>query len=321
MNKILVTGAAGFIGMHLVESLLKDGFNVCGVDSINEYYDQRLKKNRIDQLLRYDNFIFKKLNISNKNKLNELFEIFSPQIVVNLAAQAGVRYSLENPDAYIESNIIGFMNILESCRHNNIQGLIYASSSSVYGGNKKIPFSEKDQVDKPISIYAATKKSNELMAHSYSHLYGLNTTGLRFFTVYGPWGRPDMAMYIFASRILQEKPINVFNKGVMQRDFTYIDDIIFGLRKSIDKNFSCEIFNLGNNKKENLMDMISLIEKNIGKEAIINFKDLQPGDVENTYACINYSKEKLGYLPKTDIEKGIPKFIDWFLEYSEIKIG
>jgi UDP-glucuronate 4-epimerase len=315
-SRILVTGAAGFIGYHLCQSLLKDGFIVYGVDNINSYYDPALKQARLRKLQSHPNFSFKKLDISISAELNKAFEDFKPQKVVNLAAQAGVRYSLENPQAYIESNIVGFMNILECCRHHDVEGLIYASSSSVYGGNEKIPFSVDDRVDRPISIYAATKKSNELMAHSYSHLFDLHTTGLRFFTVYGPWGRPDMAMYIFADKIFKGEPISVFNHGKMERDFTYIDDIITGTRAAIEKNYPCEVFNLGNNNSEDLMEMVGLIESEIGKKAEIQFKGMQPGDVKRTFADIKHSQEKLSYSPTTKIVDGIPKFIEWFLAYN-----
>ena len=316
MRKILVTGCSGFIGMHLCENLLKDDFLVCGIDNMNDYYDTALKEERLKKLFFYDNFSFEKIDISNSSKLNKIFKSFLPEKVINLAAQAGVRYSLENPQAYINANIKGFLNILEASRYNNVKGLIYASSSSVYGGNSKIPFSENDTVDHPISIYAATKKSNELMAYSYSHLYNLNTTGLRFFTVYGPWGRPDMAMYIFADKIQKGKPINVFNKGKMKRDFTFIEDIISGTRVAIEKNYSCEIFNLGNNKCEELMKMINLIEKGLGKKANLNLTGMQPGDVKETFACIKKSKSMLRYDPKITIAKGIPKFLDWFKSYK-----
>ena len=318
-SRILVTGSAGFIGYHLCKSLLNDGFIVYGVDNINSYYDPALKQARLDQLQSHPNFSFNKLDISNSDDLNKAFENFKPQKVVNLAAQAGVRYSLENPQAYIESNVVGFMNILECCRHHDVEGLIYASSSSVYGGNEKIPFSVDDRVDRPISIYAATKKSNELMAHSYSHLFGLNTTGLRFFTVYGPWGRPDMAMYIFADKISKGEPIQVFNHGKMERDFTYIDDIINGTRAAIDKNYPYEVFNLGNNNSEDLMEMVGLIESEIGEKAEIQFEGMQPGDVKRTFADIKHSQEKLNYTPTTKIVEGIPKFIEWYLEYSSNK--
>ncbi|MBT6516888.1 MAG: NAD-dependent epimerase/dehydratase family protein [Candidatus Marinimicrobia bacterium] len=318
-QRILVTGSAGFIGYHLCKSLLNDGFIVYGVDNINSYYDPALKQARLDQLQSDPNFSFNKLDISNSDDLNKAFENFKPQKVVNLAAQAGVRYSLENPQAYIESNVVGFMNILECCRHHDVEGLIYASSSSVYGGNEKIPFSVDDRVDRPISIYAATKKSNELMAHTYRHLFGLNTTGLRFFTVYGPWGRPDMAMYIFADKISKGEPISVFNHGKMERDFTYIDDIISGTRSAIDKNYSCEVFNLGNNNSEDLMEMVGLIESEIGKKAEIKFEGMQPGDVKRTFADIEHSKQKLNYTPTTKIVEGIPKFIEWYLAYSSNK--
>ena len=315
--RILVTGAAGFIGMHLCKSLLEDGFLVFGIDNLNDYYDPDLKQARLVQLTTYENFTFSKSDIADMDALDNAFQSFKPNKVVNLAAQAGVRYSLENPHAYIQANVVGFMNILECCRHHEVQGLIYASSSSVYGGNTKYPFSVEDRVDQPISIYAATKKSNELMAHTYSHLYGLNTTGLRFFTVYGPWGRPDMAMYIFASKILAGEPIPVFNHGRMQRDFTYINDIIKGVRAAMRKKYSCEVFNLGNNRSEDLLEVIQIIEENIGKKAEMDMQGMQPGDVEKTFADIEYSREMLGYQPTTPISAGIPKFIDWFREYNK----
>ena len=318
MEKILVTGSSGFIGMHLCRNLLDDGYNVYGIDNMNDYYDVSLKEARLSVLSDYDNFTFNKIDISSLKDVKRVFNNFKPEIVVNLAAQAGVRYSLENPHAYIQSNVVGFTNIIESCRHYNVSGLIYASSSSVYGGNKKIPFSVGDSVDKPISIYAVSKKSNELTAYTYSHLYGLNTTGLRFFTVYGPWGRPDMAMYIFANNISRGEKIHVFNHGKMQRDFTYIDDIVNGIRSSIEKNYSCEVFNLGNNRCEDLMDMISHIEKELYKEAKINFMDIQPGDVEKTFANIDYTKAKLNYNPKISIQEGIPKFIEWYKLYHKL---
>jgi len=313
----MITGSAGFIGFHLSKSLLDDGVKVYGIDNLNNYYDINLKQARLDQLLAYKNFTFSKSDITDFLSLDKAFRYFNPNKVVNLAAQAGVRYSLENPNAYIQANIVGFMNILECCRNHKLDGLIYASSSSVYGGNKKLPFSENDRVDLPISIYAATKKSNELMAHTYSYLYGLKTTGLRLFTVYGPWSRPDMAMYIFASKISSGEPITVFNHGNMKRDFTYIDDIIHGIRSAIEKNYSCKVFNLGNNRAESLMEMISIIEKNIGKKAKINFEGMQMGDVKRTFADINYSSRLLNYKPKTTISDGIPKFINWFKKYNK----
>jgi len=315
-SRILVTGAAGFIGMHLCKSLLEDGFQVFGIDNLNDYYDPDLKQARLDLLTTYENFTFSKFDIADMEALDNAFQSFKPKKVINLAAQAGVRYSLENSHAYVQANVVGFMNILECCRHREVQGLIYASSSSVYGGNTKYPFSVEDRVDQPISIYATTKKANELMAHTYNHLYGLKTTGLRFFTVYGPWGRPDMAMYIFASKISAGEPIPVFNHGRMQRDFTYINDIIQGVRAAMGKNYSCQVFNLGNNRSENLLEMIRIIEENIGKKANMDLQGMQPGDVEKTFADIDHSRDMLGYQPTTPISAGIPKFIDWFREYN-----
>ena len=317
-NKILITGVAGFIGFHLAESLLKDGFNIVGIDNLNDYYDVNLKKDRLKKIIDNKNFVFEECDISDRDSLNKIFKIYKPTKVVNLAAQAGVRYSLENPYAYMNSNLVGFLNVIEQCRHNDVQGLIYASSSSVYGGNTKVPFDVKDQTDNPISLYGATKKANELIAQTYSHLYDLNTTGLRFFTVYGPWGRPDMAYYIFTKKIISNQPIKVFNNGNMKRDFTYIDDIIYGIRRSIDKNYSCEIFNLGNNKSENLMDFIYAIESELGIKAEIDFKPMQPGDVKETYAEISKSTKMLSYLPKTQIKYGIKNFINWYKVYYNI---
>jgi len=311
-NKILVTGAAGFIGFHLCQSLLEDGYEVMGVDNLNDYYDPNLKLARLEQLKPYKNFKFEQVDIADRDSITQSFQSFDPTKVVNLAAQAGVRYSIENPYAYMDANLVGFLNIIELCRHNNVQGFIYASSSSVYGGNTKIPFSVDDRVDNPISLYAASKKSNELIANSYSHLYGLNTTGLRYFTVYGPWGRPDMAMFIFTRKILAGEPIPVFNNGNMKRDFTYIDDIIAGTRSAIDRIFKCEVFNLGNHKSEQLMDVVSLIEQNLGKKAEIDFQPMQPGDVSESFADIDKSIELLNYKPKTNIDVGIGKFINWY---------
>lgn len=315
MEKVLVTGSCGFIGMHLSKKLLEEGFQVLGIDNMNDYYSVQLKKDRLQELNSFTNFSFMKIDISDYDNLNSAFNKYLPDKVVNLAAQAGVRFSIENPNAYIESNISGFMNILECCRHNKTKGLIYASSSSVYGGNTNFPFSVSDKVDNPISIYAATKKSNELMANAYSHLFKLNTTGLRFFTVYGPWGRPDMAMYIFANKIIKGEPIPLFNKGKMKRDFTYIDDVISGILSCIKNNYSCEIFNLGNNKSEDLLDVVSHLEKNIGKKAKINYLGMQLGDVTQTYADIEYSQKKIGYSPKVSISEGVPRFIEWYKSY------
>jgi UDP-glucuronate 4-epimerase len=316
-QKILITGAAGFIGFHLSKSLLADGFEVLGIDNLNDYYDQSLKKARLKILEEQPSFKFDKIDIYEKNELEKSFKKFQPNMVVNLAAQAGVRYSIENPYEYINSNIVGFTNIIELCRHNDVKGLIYASSSSVYGGNTKIPFDVKDRVDNPVSLYAATKKANELIANSYSHLYGLHTTGLRFFTVYGPWGRPDMAMFMFLKNILEGKPINVFNNGDMKRDFTYIDDIIEGIKAAIKKNYACEIFNIGNSISEKLMDMIQVVENEADKKARINFLPMQPGDVRESFADIEYSTRKLGYKPTTSISQGIPNFVKWYRKYHE----
>ena len=317
--KILVTGAAGFIGYHLCCSFLDDGYEVLGIDNLNEYYDPSLKMARINKLDSYKNFIFKKTNIANKESITQIFKSFKPNKVVNLAAQAGVRYSIENPYAYMDSNLVGFLNIIELCRHNDVEGFIYASSSSVYGGNKKMPFSVEDRVDQPLALYGATKRANELIAHSYSHLYSLPTTGLRFFTVYGPWGRPDMAMFIFTKNILAGEPIQVFNHGKMKRDFTYIDDIISGVRSSVDKNYKCEVFNLGNHRSEQLMEVVYLIEQYLGKKAEINFQPMQPGDVKESFADIIKSEEKLGFKPTTNIDVGIKFFVEWYKEYTSKK--
>ena len=318
LKKILITGAAGFIGFHLSKSLLEDGYEVLGIDNLNDYYDPKLKHARLEIISKYPNFKFEKVDISHREPLTKVFKKFAPNKVVNLAAQAGVRYSLENPYAYMESNLVGFLNIIELCRHNDVEGLIYASSSSVYGSNKKIPFSVDDRVDNPISLYAATKKANELIAHSYSHLYGLHTTGLRFFTVYGPWGRPDMAMYIFADKISKGEPVQVFNNGNMKRDFTYIDDIVDGIRASLDKNYQCEVLNLGNHRSEELMYMIELIEKNLDKKAIIDFQPIQPGDVPESFADIEKSTKMLGYKPKTNIKSGVQYLTTWYKEYNSL---
>ena len=332
MKKILVTGAAGFIGFSVCNRLLELGVEVCGVDNLNNYYDPKLKKSRLE-ILTNQKMPFSKIDITNNEKINELFHNFKPTVVINLAAQAGVRYSLENPHAYINSNIVGFLNILECCRKHSIDHLIYASSSSVYGLNKTFPFSEDHNVDHPVSLYAASKKSNEAMAHSYSHLFGLPTTGLRFFTVYGPWGRPDMALYIFTKKILAGEPIDVFGHGKMKRDFTYIDDIVEGIIKLIDKKPSSNpnwsgrdpepstssapwsVFNIGNNKPTELEYFISIIEKNLGKKAIKNYLDMQPGDVSETAASIQKLNKISGFTPEIKIEDGVPKFLAWYKDY------
>ncbi len=313
-SRILISGVAGFIGFHIAKSLLKDGYIVYGVDNLNNYYNPDLKKERLNIISEYDNFKFKKVDITNYKNLNEVFIDFKPSKVLHLAAQAGVRYSLENPFAYLNSNLVGFMNIIELSKEYKVGGFIYASSSSIYGSNKKIPFSENDITDNPVSLYAATKKSNELIAHTYSHIHNLNTTGLRFFTVYGPWGRPDMAYFSFASKISSGSKINVYNNGNMKRDFTYIDDIVDGIKFAIDKNYQCEIFNLGNNKSENLMDLIKYIEKYLGINAKVKFSPMQLGDVKQTYANINKSKKMLKYKPKISLKVGLEKFIKWYKE-------
>ena len=314
-DKILITGAVGFIGFHLSKSLLDDGYQVLGLDNINNYYDINLKNDRLNLLNKYSDFKFEKIDISDKQALSKSFLNFSPNKVVNLAAQAGVRYSIDNPYVYIESNIKGFLNIIELCRHNDIDGLIYASSSSVYGSNPKFPFSVKDKTDNPISLYAATKKTNELIANCYSELYDLHTTGLRFFTVYGPWGRPDMAYFKFCKNIHDGKIINIHNHGKMKRDFTYIDDIILGTRAAIDKNYKNKIFNLGNSKTKNLMDLVNLIENNLNKKAKIKMDSMQLGDVKETFASIESSKKLLGFSPNTSLNDGIALFVNWFKEY------
>ncbi len=319
MDEIIVTGSAGFIGFHLSKSLLEDGYEVLGIDNVDDYYDPNLKWARLDILKKNSNFKFERINIADRDALTAAFTNFKPTKVVNLAAQAGVRYSLTNPYAYMDSNLVGFLNVLELCRHNEVEGFIYASSSSVYGGNTKMPFSVEDRVDQPLSLYAATKCANELMAHSYSHLYGLHTTGLRFFTVYGPWGRPDMAMYIFANKISKGKPIQVFNNGNMKRDFTYIDDIIAGTCAAIENNYQCEVFNLGNNRSEKLMDIVKFIEDNLGKKAKIDFLPMQLGDIEASLADIDKSIIELSYKPCTRIDEGIKHFVNWFRSYSNAK--
>lgn len=317
-KKILVTGAAGFIGFHLINSLLKDGYKIFGVDNINDYYNTELKKNRLKNIINHSNFIYEKVDITNREKLKQVFLKFKPNKVINLAAQAGVRYSIDNPHAYMNSNLVGFLNVLELCRHSKTEGLIYASSSSVYGNSQNVPFNENEIVNKPISLYAATKISNELLAHSYSHLYNLNTTGLRFFTVYGPWGRPDMAYYIFTKKILDNEVIDVYNKGKMFRDFTYIDDIVHGIKAAISKNYNCEIFNLGNNKTENLLDFIKIIEEELNVKSKINLMPLQSGDMVETFADIEKAKKMLLFKPTTSIELGVKKFISWYKKYYNL---
>ena len=317
-SKILITGAAGFIGYHLCKSLLEDGYEVLGIDNLNDYYDTNLKQARLEQLKQFKSFLFNKVDIADRESLTKSFQSFNPQKIVNLAAQPGVRYSMENPYKYMESNLVGFLNIIELCRNNEVKRFIYASSSSVYGGNEKMPFSVEDRVNQPLVLYGATKRANELIAHSYSHLYGLHTTGLRYFTVYGPWYRPDMAMFIFTQKIIDGKPISVFNNGNMKRDFTYIDDIIRGTRSAIEKNYKCEIFNLGNSKSESLMELIDIIEKNLGKKAQIEYLPMQLGDVKESLADIKKSIEKLGYKPITTINKGIPQFTKWYKEYYSV---
>ena len=312
MEKILITGCAGFIGMHLCESLLKDGYMVIGIDNLNEYYNPILKIDRLEILKKYEAFNFIKEDITNGEELHGIFNKYRPKKVVNLAAQAGVRYSLINPHAYIDSNIKGFINILDCCKNYEISGLIYASSSSVYGSNTKMPNREKDMVNRPVSIYASTKIANEIMAYSYGNLYGLRTTGLRFFTAYGPWGRPDMSIYLFTKSIIEGTPIQVNNYGNMKRDFTYINDIVNGIKAAIDKNFECEIFNLGNNKPVDLNEMIDVIQKELNKKAVINYVEMQLGDVKESYADISHSERLLDFQPKTTLKQGIHEFVTWY---------
>ena len=319
MEKILITGAAGFIGYHLSRSLLKDGAIILGIDNLNNYYDTGLKEQRLKRLKGFKNFTFKKIDLIDEKKINNVFLNFNPSIVIHLAAQAGVRYSIENPRAYLDSNLIGFHNIIEQCRRCEINKLIYASSSSIYGLNEKIPFSVNDKTDYPVSLYGATKKSNELVAHAYSHLYGVKTIGLRFFTVYGPWGRPDMAYFSFTKKIIEGRKIEVFNHGNMQRDFTYIDDIVDGIRNTIDKDFNFEIFNLGNSKSEDLMTMIRIIEKELNIKASIVFKDMQAGDVFKTYADIKKSSKMLEFKPKVSLQVGLKRTIDWYKSFIRLK--
>lgn len=327
-NTYLITGAAGFIGFHLSKVLLENGKTVVGFDNLNSYYDVSLKHQRLELLKQYEAFKFIKGDLSDKEQVNRLFADFSPEIVVNLAAQAGVRYSITYPQTYIDSNIIGFFNILEACRSHPVKLLCYASSSSVYGNQKKTPFTVLDSVDKPISLYAATKKSNELMAYTYSHLFAIPTVGLRFFTVYGPYGRPDMAYFKFADKIMGEEPLEIYNYGDMLRDFTYIDDIVDGMLKIMsrpleaDENGECyRLYNIGNNKPESLMHFIEVLENALGKQAQKVLLPMQPGDVYQTYADITELQNEFGFTPKTDIEAGLKIFADWYKAYRKERWG
>ena len=333
--RVLVTGAAGFIGSHLSERLLARGDEVLGYDNMNAYYDPRLKEARLAKLTPQAGFSFVRASLEDRAALEAAFDQFKPQRVVNLAAQAGVRYSLENPQAYIDSNIIGFMNILEACRHRGIEHLVYASSSSVYGANKKLPFAVEDSVDHPVSMYAATKKANELMAHTYSHLFNLPTTGLRFFTVYGPWGRPDMALFLFTRKILAGEPIDVFNHGHHTRDFTYIDDIVEGVIRTLDRvpgpdpghdpmaptpatsSAPYRVYNIGNHQPVELLRYIEVLEDCLGRKAERNLLPLQPGDVPDTYADVEALQRDTGYSPSTSIETGVKRFVDWYRNYYQ----
>lgn len=329
--KFLVTGAAGFIGMNTCKRLLETGHNVVGLDNLNTYYTPKLKQHRLDQLLSYPNFHFVKIDLADRDGIAQLFLEEQFQRVIHLAAQAGVRYSLEAPFDYVDSNLVGMMTILEGCRHNKVEHLVYASSSSVYGMNSKIPFSESDTVDHPVSLYAATKKANELMAHSYSHLYNMPTTGLRFFTVYGPGGRPDMAPWLFTEAILRDQPIKVFNHGKMMRDFTYIDDIVEGViriqgvipvidKKEEQSAAPYAIYNIGNNQPIQLAEFIEAIESACGKTAQKNYMDMQPGDVPKTYADTEQLEKVVGYKPRTSIQEGMMKFVSWYKDFqNEIK--
>jgi UDP-glucuronate 4-epimerase len=335
--KILITGAAGFIGFHLSKKLLDQSYQIIGIDNLNDYYDPSLKQSRLEILGKYNNFNFHKVDLKDKAAVDHIFETYQPTHVINLAAQAGVRYSIENPYVYVDSNLTGFMNILEACRNYPVEHLLYASSSSVYGGNKVAPFSTNHNVDHPVSLYAATKKSNELMAHTYSHLYGIPTTGLRFFTVYGPYGRPDMAYFSFTKDILAEKPIKVFNHGKMERDFTYIDDIVEGIVKLIEKapvatkewdeskddlstSFApYKIYNIGNNNPVQLMRFINALEAALGKEAEKVYMDMQPGDVLRTYADVSDLERDINFKPSTSIEDGLKKFVEWYEKYYKVE--
>ena len=335
MRTIIVTGSAGFIGYFVCIKLLERGESIIGIDNHNDYYDRNIKEERLKKLEKFQNYKHFRVDISDQKKLEEIFKSYKVQDVVNLAAQAGVRYSIENPSAYIKSNIVGFANILENCRQYKIEHLVYASTSSVYGANTKMPFSEHDSTNHPLSVYAASKKSNELMAHTYSYLFKLPTTGLRFFTVYGPWGRPDMALFKFTKLILNEKPIDVFNYGKHTRDFTYIDDIVEGVIKvlenpaEVDKTWNSSkpdpsnslapwcIYNIGNNQPVQLMDYIYALEKALGKKAKINFLPLQPGDVLDTYASVENLKERFKYKPSTSVADGVSNFVKWYKDYYQ----
>lgn len=336
--KILVTGAAGFIGMHVTKLLLERGDEVVGIDNLNDYYDPNLKLARLHQLAPFPRFKFMQCDIADRMTMEELFAAEKPNRVVNLAAQAGVRHSLKNPNSYIQTNLVGFGNILEGCRHNGVEHLVYASSSSVYGANTHMPFSVNDNADHPVSLYAASKKANELMAHSYSHLYGLPTTGLRYFTVYGPWGRPDMSPWLFTSAILEGRSINVFNHGKMQRDFTYVDDIAEGTVRVLDKiaapnpDFSTDapdpgtsyapyrVYNIGNHEPVELMSFIRTIEVALGEKAKINYLPMQPGDVITTFANVDGLKREIGFEPNTNLAAGIGNWVKWYKDYSNNNI-
>ena len=318
----LITGSAGFIGFFLSKALLEQGERVVGFDNLNDYYDVSLKEHRLNLLREYDTFTFIKGDLADKTAVMHLFETYRPQMVVNLAAQAGVRYSIDNPDAYMQSNIMGFFHILEACRRYPVEHLVYASSSSVYGMNDTIPFSTEDKTDAPVSLYAATKKSNELMAHAYSKLYGIPATGLRFFTVYGPYGRPDMACYKFALKIMRGEPIQIYNHGDMYRDFTSVDEIVEGIVNLLcrppakDENgVACKVYNIGNHKPESLMDFIRVLEKHLGREAIREYLPMQPGDVYRTYADVEPLERDCGFRPRTSMEVGLERFAAWFKEY------
>ncbi|WP_399629015.1 NAD-dependent epimerase [Sporosarcina sp. SG10008] len=335
--KILITGAAGFIGFNLAGKLLFQNHQVIGIDNLNDYYEVSLKENRLKEI-KDANFSLHQIDLENREAINGVFETEKPEVVINLAAQAGVRYSLENPHAYIESNIVGFVNILEACRHNKVEQLIYASSSSVYGANTSLPFSTSDNIDHPLSLYAATKKANELMAHTYSSLYGIPTTGLRFFTVYGPWGRPDMALFKFTKNIIEGKPIDVYNNGDMMRDFTYVDDIVEAISRLVEKKAKpnpewsgknpdpsssyapYKIYNIGNNSPVSLMEFIEAIEEKINKKAIKNYMPLQAGDVPATYANVEDLFRDIDFRPQTSIKDGVGKFVDWYIDYYKVKL-